>query len=287
MGVLFSDTALTGENGYGYYDDSDPAWFEWRGTWSCTAESWLHRGLLSPLITIWHVVAQNKPTGKWRYRGAFTRHTVFTPDSNTTGLVLRRTPAHDIMEPHTSLQEPLAHHLQFRVPIPFTPLGRAKFAMAEALSLRFSGLLPVTWQLAYPEPVNIWIFNTLTAELEMPTFFLNLINDQVPVTCMFLPQKIPVGTLMKQPLPIQQLNERVAFVYKAGGLDRHTHTLDCTKPKAHVLQVYQDIPETLRRPELVRPSVDTHSKEAVRYIWEALHHAPDAELACYSDSEED
>lgn len=62
---------------------------------------------------------------------------------------------------------------------------------------------------------------------------------------------------------------------------------DHNKRKSGVLQVYHDIPETLRQPDLVRPSVDTHSEEAVRYIWDALHHAPDAELACYSDSEED
>ncbi|KAK9826920.1 hypothetical protein WJX74_000382 [Apatococcus lobatus] len=229
VGVLFSQCALTGENGFGYYSNSDPRWFEWRETRSCEAECFLHRALRSPLITVWHVVAQSKPTGKWRYRGGFLRHTCFTPDQSTTGLLLERLPGADIMEPHTSLQEPLCHHVQYRVPLPYTPLGRAKFAMCEALGLVHQSLATVTMELTFPEAVNIWVYNTTSAYMELPSFFLNLLFDQV----------------------------------------------------------YHNLDEEDRKPELVRPPVDTHSEVSARAIWAELPHAPDGNLASYSDSDEE
>ena len=180
VGVLFARSAVLGEQGYGYFTNSDPAWFVWKGTHSTTTDKLLYRALLSPAVRFWHVVARCKPTGKWRYRGAYTRHTCFeTPEpAAASGMLLSRFPSQDIAEPHTSLQEPLPIQCEYLVNLPMAPLSRAKYSMAQLLDNRFFAKRQVVGHV-FTEGLDLWVYNTSTHCNEQVTFYMNLLLDEV------------------------------------------------------------------------------------------------------------
>lgn len=171
--LLFSERALTGEDGYGYYKQSDPSWFVWKEQAFNTSEFIIHRAVKSPLVATWHVVARSKPCGRLRYRGAHTRVKAFTPDPDTMGMLLQRAPTLDMADLHCSLQD----RLEVTAHVPM-PIVRAKHSMVQ-LMYSFHGVMGTVTNPPYPEFVNIMVFDCLDKKFMAPAFFMSLLLDEV------------------------------------------------------------------------------------------------------------
>ena len=189
QGVLYAESAVTGPGGHGYFSNDDPGWFVWEDVVDNTADEILTRALRSPLVHTWHVVARGGPSRKWRYRGAYCRERLFTPApigpqetqiycGKSVGLLLQRDTGADLLDLHCSLQEPLA--ILDGVPFepPQLPLTRAKFAFTQMIYVYHGNFSP-TERLPYPETINVMVFDKQEKQFTNPSFFLNLLTDEV------------------------------------------------------------------------------------------------------------
>ena len=188
QGVLFAESAVSGPGGHGYYSNRDPNWFLWQDVHANTTDELLQRSLASPLVTKWHVVARCKPSGKWRYRGCYVRVAVYHParadpfrlwTNFSLGVLLRRDPSADLLDLHASLQDPVAL-LRPMIPPPQLPLTRAKFSFTQ-LIYAYHGNFAPTDLLPYPASVNLMVFDRMEKAFTPPTFFRNLLRDEVRI----------------------------------------------------------------------------------------------------------
>ena len=179
-GVLFSEARVTGPKGFGYYRNDDPDWFLWREHQVSPVDQVVHKAVLSPLITTWHVVAKAHPTGKWRYRGAFSREMAFSGTSRgpLIGLLLRRLPAADIVDPHLSLDEPLPIHLEYAVPVSGTSLRRARHSMTELFNHVYGGDSSIVWAMQwFLEASNVLVWDHFEGRMASALLFHHLLID--------------------------------------------------------------------------------------------------------------
>ncbi|KAK9827191.1 hypothetical protein WJX74_009694 [Apatococcus lobatus] len=197
-GVLFSQTARSGADRFGYYQQDDPNWFIWREPATNPIKETVHRALVSPLVRTWHVVAKSKGAGKWRYRGAHQRVQAFSPRQGTTGLLLERHPDRDVLDLHASLQEPLPV-LEVAAPesINAPPLLRAKLTFAQLMHGAHGGGDTIT---SPPDLacVNVYVFDRVAARFEPPAFFMSLLFDEV-YACI---PDTRMPSLVRNPVPV-------------------------------------------------------------------------------------
>ncbi len=180
-GVLYAETGVEGPDGYGFVDNSDPNWFVWRERVASATDKTVHRALFSPLITTWHLVAKAHPAGKYRYRGAYLREMAFSGSDQSPfhGMLLRRLPHQDLADPHLSLEEPLQFHLEHRVPISITPLGRAKHTLTELFNHSL-GDQSLVWDMQwFLDAANVHVWDPATDRMATPPLFYHIIDDEV------------------------------------------------------------------------------------------------------------